>query len=411
MYIKKIKAIRVLDSRGYPTIKTFVKTNNTIASAIVPSGTSSGKNEAYELRDKGKRFLGYDVLKAIKNVNTKINKKLEGKFVIDQKDIDNTLIKLDGTKNKRKLGANAILSVSLACCRAAAYELELPLFEYISNYNSIKKRELPIPQLNIINGGEHAGNNLEFQEFQIVPEHKTFKKRIEASSEIYLTLKDIIKKKYGKSSINVGYEGGFAPNISKTRTALDLLQKAIDKTNNSKKVKLGLDCAANSFYNSKNNKYLINNKKYNYKELTNYYLDLIKDYNILSIEDPFSETHKIAWKYFYKKANKKINIIGDDLLVTNPSLIKNAIKNKYCNSLLLKVNQIGTLTQAIEAYNLAKSNNWKVQLSHRSGDSEDDFIADLAYGLNTDSVKFGAPSRSERTSKYNRLLEIEEFFV
>jgi len=409
--IKKIKAIRVFDSRGYPTIKCFIETDNAISSAIVPSGTSSGKNEALELRDKSKKYCGNDVSKAIKNINTIIYKKLKGEFVLDQERIDDILIELDGTSNKSNLGANAILAVSLACCRAASDELDLPLFEYIANLNSTAgKLIFPIPHLNIINGGEHAGSNLAFQEFQIIPKFKDFELTMQASCEVYLTLKDILKKKLGSSSTNVGYEGGFVPNITDPKIAISFIQEAIDKCKYSKNIKIGLDCAANSFYNTESKKYLVDSKIFNYKELSDYYLDLVKNYNVSSIEDPFSEDHNIAWKYFYNLANKKIDIIGDDLLVTNPRLIKKAINQKLCNSLLLKVNQIGTLSETFKAFNIAKKENWKVQVSHRSGESEDDFIADLAFGLKSDSVKFGAPARSERTAKYNRLLEVYNFY-
>jgi enolase len=412
--IRKIKAIRVFDSRGYPTIKCFVETDNELSSAIVPSGTSSGINEAFELRDKGNRYCGYDVSKAIKNINEIIAKKLEGEFVLDQERIDNLLIELDGTANKSNLGANAILAVSLACCRAASDEMNMPLFEYISNLNKSskisKKFNFPLPHLNIINGGEHAGSNLAFQEFQIIPKFKDFSLTMQASCEVYHTLKKIIKNKIGSSSTNVGYEGGFVPNISDPKIAINLIQDSIDKCKYSKEIKIGLDCAANSFYNINTNKYEFNNKEFNYKELSFYYIDLIKDYNVKSIEDPFYENQKNEWKYFYNLVNNKINIIGDDLLVTNPKLIKEAISKKLCNSLLLKVNQIGTLSQSIDAFNIAKKANWKIQISHRSGESEDDFIADLAFGLQSDSIKFGAPSRSERTVKYNRLLEIYNFY-
>lgn len=406
MNIKKIKAIRVLDSRGIPTIKTFVYTSNTIASASVPSGTSSGKREALELRDGGKAYGGKDVTKAIDNVNNKISKKLIGEFILDQKRIDNLMIKLDGTENKSKLGANAILSVSLACARAASQELNIPLHKYISKINGKKEnKNMPTPFLNIINGGAHAGTDLAFQEFQIVPHKKSFSENMRASCETYQTLKEIIKKKYGNNSTNVGLEGGFAPNIKDPKIALDMITEAIEKAGYKKEITIGLDVAASEIYVNK--KYLVNGKKYSSAEMSDYYYLLLKSYNITSIEDPFSEDDKISWPIFTKKFGNKITIIGDDLLVTNPKLIKEAITKKQCNSLLLKVNQIGTLTESIEAFNLAKKANWKVVVSHRSGETEDSFIADLSYGLGSDFVKFGAPVRSERTSKYNRLLEIE----
>lgn len=412
MEIKSIKAIRIIDSRGVPTIKTFVETDNETASASIPSGTSSGDFEAIELRDKSKSYFGQDVSKAIKNINTKINKSLKGDFVLDQEEIDNKLIELDGTNNKSKLGANAILSVSLACAKAAAKELEMPLYLYLARLNDTEKFNMPTPFLNIINGGLHSGSDLSFQEFQIIPtKFKTFGDKIQASCEIYHSLKNIINKKLGSYSTNVGFEGGFVPILKNPdeRVALDLIQEAIDKTKYSKEVYLGLDCAANSFYNSKSKKYNLDGNIISSDELSDYYSKLIKDYKIKAIEDPFCETDKLAWKNFTSKFLNKIKIIGDDLLVTNPHFIKSAIKKKLCNSLLLKVNQIGTLTESINAYNIAKKADWKVEVSHRSGETEDTFIADLAYGLSSDYVKFGAPSRSERTSKYNRLLEIESY--
>jgi len=404
MNIKKIKAIKTIDSRGVPTIKTFVYTNNSVAFAMVPSGTSSGKREALELRDGGKAFGGKDVTKAINNINKKISKELSGEFVLDQNRIDRLMLELDGTENKSKLGANAILSVSLACARAASQELGISLYTYLSRLNNNSSLRMPTPLLNIINGGKHAGTDLAFQEFQIIPTEKTISKNMQVSCEIYQILKEIIKNKYGASATNVGFEGGFAPNIIDPRDAFDLLENAIKKSGY--KVSIGIDAAASEFYEK--GKYLVNNKKYSSLELSDYYLELLKEYNITSVEDPFSEDDKKPWVDFTKKLNRKIMVIGDDLLVTNPKIIKEGIKKKYCNSLLLKVNQIGTLTESLEAFNLAKKANWKVVVSHRSGETEDVFISDLAYGLGSDYVKFGAPSRSERTAKYNRLIEIEE---
>lgn len=406
MFIKDIKAIRVLDSRGYPTLKTFVWTKNAVGTAIVPSGTSAGQKEAFELRDKSTRYLGQDVSKAIKNVNTIIKKKLLGEFVVDQSTIDTLLINLDGTENKSKLGGNAILSVSQAVLRAAANELNMVDYEYVASLNKSKSK-MPLPQLNIINGGRHAGNDLSFQEFQIVPKFKTIEENIRASVEIYLTLKKILEKKYGRSAINVGYEGGFCPQISCAKDALSLIQDAIDKCKYTKEVFLAIDAAASEIYNNK--KYLVDSKKYTSLEMIDYYKNIIKEYKLFSLEDPFSEDDKKTWSLFLKEIKSKTKIIGDDLLATNSKLIKEAIKKKYCNSLLLKINQIGTITEAIEAFNIAKDAKWNVQVSHRSGDTEDFFVSDLAYGLGSDSVKFGAPARGERTSKYNRLLEIEAF--
>lgn len=414
MEIKKIKAIRVIDSRGVPTIKSFVYTDNEVGSASVPSGTSAGVYEAYELRDKrSKDYFNMDVLKAINNVNNKISKKLEGMFVLDQENIDKALIDLDGTDNKSKLGANAILSVSLAASRAASKELSMPLYKYLSRLSKNNNLKFPKPMFNLINGGLHSGSKISFQEYLIAPKFKDIEDNVKASCEIYFNLKNIISKEMGSFSTNVGYEGGFVPDFKEVseKAPLDLLEKAIKFSGYTRKeIGLSLDCAANSFYDEKNKTYFLNNKDYSSKELIDYYLKLIKDYKIYSIEDPFSEFDKKSWNELYKKINNKIHLIGDDLLVTNPKLIKDAIKKKYCNSLLLKVNQIGTLTESLDAFNLAKKEGWKVMVSHRSGDTEDNYIADLSYGLSSDFVKFGAPSRGERTSKYNRLLEIKGIY-
>jgi len=405
--IKKVKAMRVFDSRGLPTIKTFVFTEDSFASASIPSGTSTGSLEALELRDKTKNYCGLDVTKAINQVNTKINKALLGEFIFDQRKIDNKMIELDGTLNKSNLGANSILGVSLAVSRLASQELEMPLYKYIGRLNKTNKSKIPTPILNIINGGAHAGNSLPFQEFQIIPHNKDINENMHSSVEIYHKLKETLLDKFGSSSINVGLEGGFAPSISDPKVAIALIQDSIDKTGYSKEVTIGLDCAATNFYNSKTKSYNIYNKTYDYENLIDYYYKLIKEYKITSIEDPFSENDFKAWTDFYFLVNKKINLIGDDLLVTNPKLIKDAIKNNYCNSLLLKPNQIGTLSESIDAFNIARKAGWKVIVSHRSGETEDSYISDLSVGLSSDYVKFGAPVRGERTSKYNRLLEIE----
>jgi len=409
--IKKIKAMRVFDSRGLPTIKTFVFTEDAFASACVPAGTSTGSREALELRDKDKNYYGLDVKCAINNVNTKIDKALKGEFIFDQKNIDNKMIELDGTSNKSNLGANSILGVSLAVSRLASQELDMPLYKYIGRLNKTNKSTIPTPMLNIINGGAHAGNSLPFQEFQIIPHKKNISENMQASVEIYHKLKEILLEKYGSSSINVGLEGGFAPNISDPKVAIAIIQDAIAKVGRTKDVSIGLDCAATNFYNSKTKLYTINNKTYDSEALIDYYYKLIKEYKISSIEDPFSENDLKSWTDFYFLANKKINLIGDDLLVTNPKLIREAIKNNYCNSLLLKPNQIGTLTESIDAFNIAKKAAWKVVVSHRSGETEDTYISDLAVGLSSDFTKFGSPARGERTSKYNRLLEIDEMKI
>ncbi len=409
--IKKIKAMRIFDSRGLPTIRTFVFTEDSFASASVSSGTSTGSREALELRDRTKNYYGQDVTCAISQVNTKIDKALKGEFIFDQRSIDNKMIELDGTSNKSNLGANSILGVSLAVSRLASQELEMPLYKYIGRLNKTNKSKIPTPILNIINGGAHAGNSLPFQEFQIIPNKNNINENMHSSVEIYHKLKETLLDKFGSSSINVGLEGGFAPSISDPKVAIAIIQDAIDKTGHSRDVTIGLDCAATNFYNSKTKLYNIYNKTYDSENLIDYYYNLIKEYKITSIEDPFSENDFKAWTDFYFLVNKKINLIGDDLLVTNPKLIREAIKNNYCNSLLLKPNQIGSLSESIDAFNIAKKAGWKVVVSHRSGETEDSFISDLSVGLSSDYVKFGAPVRGERTSKYNRLLEIENMKI
>ena len=399
--IIKIKARQVLDSRGNPTIEAEVHTRSGFGNAIVPSGASTGMYEAKELRDEKKAYHGKSVLNAIKNVE-KIFKELKNKDVVKQNLIDNIMIKLDGTPDKIVLGSNAILSVSLASSRCASNLLNRPLYEYLGN-----KRVLPIPFCNIINGGKHAEGDLQLQEFMIVPvKAKSFSEATQMVSEIYQTLKLDLEKKYGKHAANVGDEGGFVPPLNKAEEAFELIQKAIEENNYQDKVKLALDAAASEFHDPNKNKYILENKELDRYNMIDYYLNLIKTYKLISIEDPFDQEDYLAWKEFKQKA--KIQIVGDDLLVTNPEKIKEAIKEKLCNALLLKPNQIGTLTESLDACRLAHSANWRVMVSHRSGETEDTFIADLAVGLGTGQIKLGAPARGERTCKYDRLLKIEE---
>ena len=405
MKITKIKAREILDSRGNPTVEVDVYVGSKLFRAAVPSGASTGKHEAVELRDKQKRFLGKGVLKAVNNVNKIIAPNLKGKNPKSQEEIDKLMIALDGTSNKSKLGANAILGVSLAVARAGADGK--PLYDYLhKTYNIKNKLKLPRAFFNVINGGEHAGNQLAIQEFMISPKMKTFKENLRVGSEIYHTLKSVILKKYGKDAINVGDEGGFAPPLKNAKEALDILTRAVTKAGYKGKVDIAVDAAASEFY--KKGKYEIDNKKLTPKQLLNYYLKLIKKYHIISLEDPFQEEDFTSFAELTKKS--KIQIVGDDLLVTNQKRIETAIKNKSCNCLLLKVNQIGTITEAINAAKLAFKNNWKVMVSHRSGETEDTFIADLVAALGCGQIKSGAPCRSERTAKYNQLLRIEEEF-
>jgi len=400
--ITSIKAREILDSRGNPTVEVDVMTASSIGRTAVPSGASTGTHEAVELRDGNKRYLGKGVKKAVSNVEKKIFPILKGKECSDQKNIDRLMIKKDGTENKSKLGANAILGVSLAVSRVAAKERKIELFQYISELSS-NKPKMPRPFFNVINGGRHAGNKLPFQEFMIAPKARSFKESLRMGSEVYHVLKEVIEKKYGKEAINVGDEGGFAPPLKKAEEALDLLRTAIRKAGYAGKVDIAMDCAASEFYKDS---YYHLHKKMNKEKLLDYYLQLIKKYPIISIEDPFEQEDFLSFAELRKKV--RIQIVGDDLTVTNIERMEAAIKEGSCNCLLLKVNQIGTLTESLDAVKLAYDNGWKVMVSHRSGETEDTFIADLAVGLGCGMIKAGAPCRGERTAKYNRLLRIEE---
>jgi len=401
MNIIKIRAREILDSRGNPTIEADVWTKIGIGRASVPSGKSRGKYEAVELRDNEKKFLGKGVSKAIQNINGVIARNLVGMDCRKQSKIDNKLIKLDKTKNKSRLGANAILAVSIAAARIGALASGKELYQYLG-----KERKLPIPCFNIINGGKHAGNNLAFQEYMIIPvKFHCFKDRLRAGSEIYHTLKKILEKKYTKKAINVGDEGGFAPPLSKVEMPLKLITQAIKKAGYENKVKIGLDCAANEFFS--NGKYKVDNKSLTTKQLIEFYAELAKKYPIISIEDSFEEDDFKSFAELRKRI-RHVLIVGDDLLATNPERIKKAIRSRACSCLLLKPNQIGTVTEAINAGKIAKKAKWKIMVSHRSGETNDSFIADLAVSLGAEFIKAGAPCRGERLAKYNRLLRIEE---
>jgi enolase len=401
--IKKIISREILDSRGNPTIEAEVFTSHTSGKAIVPSGASTGIYESLELRDKTKRYLGKGVQKVKKNIEL-INKKLKGVDVRNFSKIDQIMLDLDNTKNKSKLGANAILGVSLATARAAANATKTPLYRYLQKQSKTKRILLPVPFSNVINGGKHAGNKLAMQEFMITPiKAKSFSDGCRAVSETYHILKGIIEKKYGKNATNVGDEGGFAPPISKAEDAFRLIHKAIEKAGYSKILKCAMDPAASEFY-KKGNYFL--HKKYSGEKLIEYYNKLIKDYNVVSLEDPFDQNDFENFNKLLKST--KIQVVGDDLTVTNVKRINLAIKNKLCNALLLKVNQIGSLTESINSAILARNNDWNIMVSHRSGDTEDPFISDLAVGLGCGQIKLGAPCRGERTAKYNQLLRIEQ---
>ena len=404
--ITKIKAREILDSRGNPTVEAEVYTKSGMAYGHVPSGASTGIHEALELRDGGKRYEGKGVQKAVKNVNLKISKKLKGMDVRYPKKIDQEMIDLDGTVNKSKLGANAILSVSLACASLLAQLEKKPLYSVLG-----KGRMLPIPFMNVINGGRHAENKLAIQEFMIAPFGKNFKESLRIGDEADHELKRVLAKKYGKASTNVGDEGGFAPNVNNVEEVLHLLMKTFENLGYEKKIKIGMDAAASEFF--KQGYYHVDGRKMGYHRLLDFYEHMIKHFPIISIEDPFAQDHFLPWKDMTERlgsgsVNKKLQIVGDDLLCTNPRRIGMAVDRNMCNALLLKVNQIGTLSEAIDAAKLAMKNKWNVMVSHRSGETADPFIADLAVALNCGQIKTGAPCRSERLAKYNQLLRIEE---
>ncbi|MBW3003544.1 phosphopyruvate hydratase [Candidatus Woesearchaeota archaeon] len=400
MKITKIKGREVLDSRGNPTLEVEVTAGKVTGTAMVPSGASTGKHEALELRDKDKRYFGKGVLKARDNVN-RISKKVIGMDVSRQDDIDDEMVALDGTPDKSRLGANAILGVSLAVARTAAMLKGKELYEYLGT-----SYKLPVLFANIINGGRHAGNELEFQEFMIAPvKAKSFPESVRIVSEVYHQLQKIVLRNFGKNAVNVGDEGGFAPPISRPTQALRMIEKAVDELGYNKEVRFAIDVAASEFY--KKGYYHLENKKLTSDKLLDYYERLINQYpEIISIEDPFDQDDFVGFNSITKNIN--VQIVGDDLLVTNIKRLRTAIREKLCNALLLKVNQIGTLSEAMEAANLALKNKFKVMVSHRSGETEDTFIADLAVALGCGQIKLGAPCRGERTAKYNRLLRISE---
>ena len=400
-----IKAREILDSRGNPTIETEVFTEKVSAYASVPSGASTGSKEALELRDgDNTRYLGKGVLKAVKNVNTTIKDKLIGMDVLDQELIDKTMIELDGTDNKSNLGANAILSVSLACLKCAAKENNKELYEYVGNTYS-----MPYPMMNILNGGAHADNKLDFQEFMIIPNAKDINERIRQGAEIFHNLKKVLKEK--GYNTNVGDEGGFAPDLSSNKEALDYVIDAVKKAGYKpgEDVFIALDVAASEFYNSETNTYRLEDKDLSRDELLDYYGELINNYPIISIEDPFDEEDFEGFKAITAKYGDKVQIVGDDLFVTNEKLLRIGIEEKLANAILIKFNQIGTVTESLNTIKLAKDNGFKTIISHRSGETDDTFIADLAVGLDLKQIKTGSLSRVDRVSKYNRLMKINDY--
>ncbi|KAF9995032.1 phosphopyruvate hydratase [Entomortierella chlamydospora] len=418
MPITKVHARQIFDSRGNPTVEVEVTTALGVFRADVPSGASTGAHEAHELRDNDSNsYDGKGVTKAIENVNSILGPELikANLDVQDQVGVDEFLIRLDGTANKSKYGANAILGISLAVLKAGAAEKGVPLYRHIADLagHGGKKIVMPVPAFNVINGGAHAGNKLAMQEFMILPTGaKSFADAMKMGTEVYHTLKSVIKKKYGQDATNVGDEGGFAPNISDSSEGLDLLVEAIKIAGYHHKVKIGVDAAASEFY--KDGKYDLDFKSTDPEathdmdgfQLAALYTDFASKYPIVLIEDPFDQDDWPAWSLL--TASTDIQIIGDDLTVTNQTRINTAIEKKACNALLLKVNQIGTVTEAIRAAVLSQKSGWGVMVSHRSGETEDYTIADIVVGLRTGQIKTGAPCRSERLAKYNQLLRIEE---
>lgn len=408
--IKKIIAREILDSRGNPTVEaTVILSDDSIGVAAVPSGASTGTHEALELRDGAKRYGGKGVLKAVKNVNVEIAKLLVGQEAVDQRKIDKLMIDFDGTENKKKLGANAILAVSLAVCRAAATSLKMPLYKYIRHTFNLPERgyRMPVATMNILNGGRHADNNLSIQEFMIIPINKQFSERVRMGSQIFHSLAALLNQKGYTTS--VGDEGGFAPDLLNNERALQLLIEAIKISGfiPGKNVYLGLDVAASEFYRHEKYYFLDKKQGSSAEKMMRVYEAWFKKYPILSVEDGLAEDDWENWQILTKKFGKKITLVGDDLFVTNVKRIQKGINNKVANAVLIKLNQIGSLSETIEAIYLAKKNNYQVSVSHRSGETADTFIADLAVAVNAEFIKAGSLSRSERVEKYNRLMKIE----
>ena len=404
MKIKNVIGREILDSRGNPTVEVdVILENGMMARAAVPSGASTGEREALELRDGDKsRFMGKGVLRAVENVNTVIRDRVVGMEVEDQRAIDNAMIELDGTETKSKLGANAILGVSMACLKAAAMNAGKPLYAYVGNGTT-----LPVPMMNIINGGAHADNSLDFQEYMIIPQADTIHERVRIGSEVFHNLKNILKE-HGYAT-GVGDEGGFAPDLKSNKEGFALIMEAINRAGyTDKDVKLGIDVAASEFY--KDGKYVLAGEGVSLTtdELIEYYKDLISKYPIITIEDPVDENDWEGFTKVTQEIGDKVQLVGDDLFVTNKKYLQKGIDNHAGNAILIKVNQIGTISETIDTINLAKENGYNTVISHRSGETEDTTIADLAVGLDLGQIKTGSMSRTDRMCKYNQLLRIEE---
>ena len=404
--IRNIFAREIVDSRGTPTVEVEVSLEKLSSLASVPSGASTGTYEAYELRDEDKnRFFGKGVTKAVDLINSEINETIQGMKITDQSLIDKTLINLDGTHNKSRLGANSILAVSLACAKTAAKFLNLPLFSYIGGIST----SLPTPLMNIINGGCHSNNKLDFQEFMIIPlGFSSFKDALRAGCEVFHCLKNLLNK--NSFSISVGDEGGFAPDFSSNKQCLDFIINAIEKSGYKpgQEIYIGLDVASSEFFDGKKYKLASESLELSSQDIVRYYQNLIENYPIISIEDGLDENDWDGWSLMTQEIGRKCQLVGDDLFVTSTERLKTGLDKKSGNSILIKLNQIGTLTETIETINLAKKNNFNTIISHRSGETEDTFISDLSVGIDSGQIKTGSLSRSERISKYNQLLRIED---
>jgi len=405
--IEFVRAREVLDSRGNPTVEAEVGASGFFGRASVPSGASKGAHEALELRDGDpKRFHGKGVLKAVANVNKIIAPKVVRSPVGNQSRIDSTLLKLDGTPNKSKLGANAVLSVSMAVAKASAASRKLPLYRGLRDE---RKYRLPVPMMNIINGGEHAGNGLAIQEFMIEPVGAdSCAEAVRMGAEVYQSLKGILSEKYGRGATNVGDEGGFAPPLTKTRDALDAAARAVKACGYSAEVRLGIDAASTVFYDAKTSTYKLDGMEFDPLELGDFYASLHDEFGLLSIEDPFAEEAFDDFASLTERLGRRMKIIGDDIYVTNIERIEQGIKLKSTNGVLIKLNQIGSVTETTAAIEMTKKAGWVVAVSHRSGETEDPFISHLATAMGAEFIKTGAPARGERVAKYNELLRIEE---
>ncbi|MBS3817100.1 MAG: phosphopyruvate hydratase [Candidatus Thermoplasmatota archaeon] len=402
--IESIDAREILDSRGNPTVEAVVETKEGVGKASVPSGASTGSKEALELRDGGDRFGGKGVQDAVNNIRESIGPELIGEEVTKQTHLDNRMIELDGEEDKSDLGANAILAVSLAAARAAADSLGLPLYRYLGRSND---RRIPVPFMNVLNGGEHAGNDLDIQEYMIVPSGgDNFKEGLRIGAEVYQTLGEIIEERYGANATNLGDEGGYAPPLKNPTEPFELMMSAIEECGYEDRINFAIDTAATELKTSHG--YKSGDEVLNTENMIQFYEEMIEKYPLISIEDPLGEDDWEGFVEMTERFGSDIQIVGDDIFVSNPKLIKKGIESKACNSVLLKVNQIGTLTEALDAASLSLKNGYDVMVSHRSGETSDAFIADLSVALSSGQIKSGAPARGERTSKYNRLLKIEE---